>query len=86
VFSLTLMSKGEKRTGLPLLPSMQKGEIVGRFTVGSKLVIDGKINDDKDQRWKRSAMTKISDDKDQRWQRSVMTKISDGKIRVSGTK
>jgi hypothetical protein len=50
MFSLTLMSKGEKRTGLPLLPSMPKGEIVGRFTVGSKLVIDGKNNDGKDQR------------------------------------
>jgi hypothetical protein len=56
VFSLTLMLKGEKRTGVPLLPSMPKGEIVGRFTVGSKLVIDGKINDDKDQRWKRTTM------------------------------
>jgi hypothetical protein len=50
VFSLTLMSKGEKRTGFPLLPSMPKGEIVGRFTVGSKLVIDGKNSDGKDQR------------------------------------
>ena len=47
VFSLTLMSKGEKRTGLPSLPSMPKGEIVGRFTVESKLVIDGKKNDGK---------------------------------------
>jgi hypothetical protein len=28
---------------------MPKGEIVGRFTVGSKLVIDGKNNDGKDQ-------------------------------------
>jgi hypothetical protein len=80
MFSLTLMSKGEKRTGLPLLPSMPKGEIVGRFTVGSKLVIDGKNNDgqrsamDKDQRWQRSTMTK-----DQRWQRSAMAKISDDK-------
>ena len=44
VSSLTLMSKGEKRTGVPLLPSMPKGEIVGRFTVASKLVIDGKYN------------------------------------------
>jgi hypothetical protein len=26
---------------------MPKGEIVGRFTVGSKLVIDGKNNDGK---------------------------------------
>jgi hypothetical protein len=58
VFSLTLMSKGEKRTGVPLLPSMPKGEIVGRFTVGSKLVIDGKNNDGKDQRWQRSVMEK----------------------------
>ena len=51
VFSLTLMSKGEKRTGVTLLPSMPKGEIVGRFIVGSKLVIDGK-----DKRWKRTMM------------------------------
>jgi hypothetical protein len=28
-FSLTLMSKGEKRIWVPLLPSMPKGEIVG---------------------------------------------------------
>jgi hypothetical protein len=28
---------------------MPKGEIVGRFTVESKLVIDGKNNDGKDQ-------------------------------------
>jgi hypothetical protein len=28
---------------------MPKGEIVGRFTVGSELVIDGKNNDGKDQ-------------------------------------
>ena len=28
---------------------MPKGEIVGRFTVGSKLVIDGKNNNGKDQ-------------------------------------
>jgi hypothetical protein len=28
---------------------MPKGEIVGRFTVGSGLVIDGKNNDGKDQ-------------------------------------
>jgi hypothetical protein len=65
VFSLTLTSKGEKRTGLPLLQSMSKGEIVGRFIVGSKIFIDGK---------------------DQRWKRSTMTKINNGKIRVSGTK
>jgi hypothetical protein len=64
VFSLTLMSKGEKRTRVPLLPSMPKGEIVGRFTVGSKLVIDGKNGDGKDQRWKRKAMAKISNGKD----------------------
>jgi hypothetical protein len=50
LFSLTLMPKGEKRTGLPLLPSMPKGEIVRRFTVASKLVIDGKNSDGKDQR------------------------------------
>jgi hypothetical protein len=43
------MSKGKKRTGVPLLPSMPKGEIVGRFTDGSKLVIDGKNSDGKDQ-------------------------------------
>jgi hypothetical protein len=42
MFSLTLMSKGEKRIGVLLLPSMPKGEIVGRFTIGSKLVIDVK--------------------------------------------
>jgi hypothetical protein len=28
---------------------MPKGDIVGRFTVGSKIVIDGKKNDGKDQ-------------------------------------
>jgi hypothetical protein len=28
MFSLTLMSKGEKRIWVPLLPSMPKGEIV----------------------------------------------------------
>jgi hypothetical protein len=28
---------------------MAKGEIVGRFTVGSELVIDGKNSDGKDQ-------------------------------------
>jgi hypothetical protein len=28
---------------------MPKGEIVGRFTIGSKLVIDGKKNDGKYQ-------------------------------------
>jgi hypothetical protein len=56
------MSKGEKMSGpdrtLQLegnilarpsgLPSMPKGDIVGRFTVGSKLVIDGKNSDGKD--------------------------------------
>jgi hypothetical protein len=36
---------------------------VGRFTVGSKLVIDGKNNDGKDQRWQRSAMAKNNDEK-----------------------
>jgi hypothetical protein len=49
MFSLTLMSKGEKRTRVFLFPSMPKGKIVGRLTVGSKLVIDGKISDDQDQ-------------------------------------
>jgi hypothetical protein len=47
---------------------MPKGEIVGRFTVGSKLVIDGKNSDGKDQRWQGIAMAKISDGKEQRWQ------------------
>jgi hypothetical protein len=77
VFSLTLMSKGEKRTGVPLLPSMPKGEIVGRFTVGSKLVIDGKNNDGKDQRWKRTTMertTKSRSDEIARWTKSRMAK------------
>jgi hypothetical protein len=49
VFSLTLMSKGEKRTGLkrvPLLPSMPKGEIVGMFYKQHMLVIDGKYSND----------------------------------------
>jgi hypothetical protein len=31
------------------LPSIPKGEIVGRFTVGSELFIDGEKNDGKDQ-------------------------------------
>jgi hypothetical protein len=68
MFSLTLMSKGEKRTGVPLLPSMPKGEIVGRFTVGSKLVIDGK-----DQRWQRKVMSrtvKSQSDEIARWTKS----------------
>jgi hypothetical protein len=37
--------------------------IVGRFKVGSKLVIDGKKNDGKDQGWKRSVMAKNNDGK-----------------------
>jgi hypothetical protein len=42
--SLTLMSKGEKRVSVPLLPSMPKGEIVGMFYSQHILVIDGKYN------------------------------------------
>ena len=49
VFSLTLMSKGEKRTGVPLLPSMPKGEIVGMFYRQCMRVIDGKNSNGKDQ-------------------------------------
>jgi hypothetical protein len=46
VFSLTLMSKGEKRVWVrvPWLPSMPKGEIVGMFYRQCMLVIDGKNN------------------------------------------
>jgi hypothetical protein len=68
MFSLTLMSKGEKRIGVPLLPSMPKGEIFGRFAVGSKLVIDGK-----DQRWQRKVMSRIvksQSDEITRWTKS----------------
>jgi hypothetical protein len=56
MFSLTLMSKGEKRSGLDAtvgdlsnlsgFPSMPKGEIVGIFYRKSVLVIDGKNNND----------------------------------------
>jgi hypothetical protein len=46
VFSLTLMSKGEKRVWVPLLPSMPKGEIVGMFYRQHILVIDDKYNND----------------------------------------
>jgi hypothetical protein len=46
VSSLTLMSKGEKRIWVPLLPSMPKGEIVGMFYRQRMLVIDGKYNND----------------------------------------
>ena len=49
MFSLTLMSKGEKRIGVPLLPSMPKEEIVGMFYRQCMLVIDNKNNDGKDQ-------------------------------------
>jgi hypothetical protein len=35
VSSLTLMSKGEKRIRVPQLPSMPKGEIVGKCLTGS---------------------------------------------------
>jgi hypothetical protein len=35
MFSLTLMSKGEKRIWVPLLPSMPKGEIVGKCLTGN---------------------------------------------------
>jgi hypothetical protein len=39
---------------IPFWGSLSKSEVledpVGRFTVGSKLVIDGKISDGKDQR------------------------------------
>ena len=48
VFSLTLMSKGEKRTGVPLLPLMPKGDIVGMFYRQYMLVIDGKYNNNDD--------------------------------------
>ena len=44
--SLTLMSKGEKRVRVPLLPSMPKGDIVGMFYRQHMLVIDGKYNSD----------------------------------------
>jgi hypothetical protein len=43
---LTLMSKGEKRVWVPLLPSMPKGEIVGMFYRQCILVIDVKYNND----------------------------------------
>jgi hypothetical protein len=46
VFSLTLMSKGEKRVWVPFLPSMPKGEIVGMFYRHHILFIDGKYNND----------------------------------------
>ena len=46
MFSLTLMSKGEKRKGVPLLPSIPKGDIVGMFYRQCVLVIDGKYNND----------------------------------------
>ena len=46
MFSLTLMSKGEKRTGVPLFPSMPKGDIVGMFYRLRMLFIDGKYNSD----------------------------------------
>ena len=48
MFSLTLMSKGEKRTGVPLLPLMPKGGIVGMFYRQYMLVIDGKYNKNDD--------------------------------------
>jgi hypothetical protein len=44
VFSLALMSKGEKRTGVPLLPLMPRGEIFGMFYRHYRLVIDGKYS------------------------------------------
>ena len=46
MFSLKLMSKGEKRIWVPLLPSMPKGDIVGMFYRQRMLVIDGKYNSD----------------------------------------
>jgi hypothetical protein len=56
MFSLALMSKGEKRSGLDAtdgdlssllgFPSMPKGEIVGIFYRKSVLVIDGKKKND----------------------------------------
>jgi hypothetical protein len=46
MLSLTLMSKGEKRIRVSLLPSMPKGEIVGMFYRKHMLVIDGKYNND----------------------------------------
>jgi hypothetical protein len=42
--SLALMSKGEKRVWVPLLPSMPKGDIFGMFYRQRILVIDGKYN------------------------------------------
>jgi hypothetical protein len=58
---------------------MPKGEIVGRFTVGSKLVIDGKNSDGKDQRWKRTAMErtmKSRSDEIARWMKSRSGEIA----------
>jgi hypothetical protein len=46
MFSLTLMSKGEKRVWVPLLPSMPKGDIVGMFYRQCILVIDDKYKND----------------------------------------
>jgi hypothetical protein len=62
MFSLTLMSKGEKRTGVPLLPSMPKGEIVGMFYRHCRLVIDGKYNN-KDGRKRAKDCREVIDDK-----------------------
>jgi hypothetical protein len=58
---------------------MPKGEIVGRFTVGSKLVIDGKNGDGKDQRWQRTAMArtmKSRSDEIARWTKSRSGEIA----------
>jgi hypothetical protein len=46
VCSLTLMSKGEKRVQVPLLPSMPKGDIVGMFYRQRILFINDKYNND----------------------------------------
>ena len=46
MFSLKLMSKGEKRIWVPLLPSIPKGEIIGMFYRQGMLFIDGKYNND----------------------------------------
>jgi hypothetical protein len=62
VFSLTLMSKGEKRTGVPFLPSMPKGEIVGMFYRQCMLVIDGKYNN-KDGSKRAKDCRQVIDDK-----------------------
>jgi hypothetical protein len=55
---------------------MPKGEIVGRFTVGSKLVIDGKNNDGKDQRELKCRNTSPP-----KWKNREVTKSQGGRNR-----